>query len=92
MPSCKEVMALLSLQATRVASRGSDEFGRISGRRSSEINEIGCAVSVLAWHSLGASLERLKIEARKNRTAGQGHGHESVNGQLLAGTHSGSYL
>jgi hypothetical protein len=46
MPSCKEVMALLSLQATRVASRGSDEFGRISGRRSSEINEIGCAVSV----------------------------------------------
>jgi len=69
-----------------------DKFGRISGRRSSEINEISCAVSVLAWHSLGASLERLKIEARKNRTAGQGHGHESVNGQLLAGTHSGSYL
>jgi hypothetical protein len=45
-----------------VASRGSDEFGRISGRRSSEINEIGCAVSVLAWHSPGASLERLKRE------------------------------
>ena len=65
MPSCKEVMVLLSFQVTGLAGRGSDGFGRISGRRSSEINEIGCAVSVLAWHSVEASLERLKIEVGK---------------------------
>jgi hypothetical protein len=42
---------------------------------------------------MGASLERLKIEARKKtELLGRGHGHESVNGKLLAGTHSGSYL
>jgi hypothetical protein len=36
-----------------LTGRGSDGFGQVSGYRSSEINEIGCAVSVLACRSRG---------------------------------------
>jgi hypothetical protein len=68
-------------RATNLASHGSDEFGRISDRRSSEINEIGCAVSVLAWHSVEASLERLRLKWKKIELPGSSHGYESVNGQ-----------
>jgi len=66
---------LLSLQATRLASPGSDGFGWVSGYRDSEINEIVCAVSVLAMQSLWCEPGEIEDRSgKKPELLGRSHG------------------